>query len=189
MTPRLTEVFVVKEVGGIPSVRQGNDQPWPPGDMFRASAGNFPEVPTTQLKPGSVVLLHGTAAGEDFKIPRGPASFTTSRRLAKEYATMESDGYSPRVMSFRIKARIPKLVALPSVYDREQYRNAIYWCKHIFGTKFDGVGFQRMPEVGKSIGGKGYEGYFIRKIDGGGDEVMLLHPERYLEPVGEEAVG
>src|SRR3990167_10397340 len=89
--------------------------PWPDGDILYAHRGDFPPVPITQF-PVGLTLYHGTAVADDFSMPRPLSNFTTSMRLAKEYAEMESDGPSPRVLAFRTAKRIPNIVDFPSVW-------------------------------------------------------------------------
>lgn len=157
---------------------------WPDGDILAVDRGDFPPIPVTQLRPG-VVLYHGTAVNDVFTMPRSISSFSTSVRLAWDYAKMESEGDHPRVLTFRVARRIPKLIDFPSVSERDAYRNATFRLSHILKTDFSGVGYQRKPEAFAAICASEYNGLLIRRNDGGATDLLLCRPDRWLAFEGE----
>ncbi len=167
------------------------DTPWPEADVTRT---RLPQIPTVQL-PAGLRFFHGTSVSADFKIPRGPAHFTTSRKLAIEYAVYEGPGTDPRILRFRTTKRISRLIFVPSVvFDKQGAKNAIFWLSKIFGQDFSGLGHMRVPEAFNAICEQGFTGLFIRNNDGadrygiGADDIMLCQPEQWLMRMGETAV-
>lgn len=171
--PRLTEIFIFEN----DPWQLKSDVPWPEPRYGKKR----PPVPTVQLKVNAVPLYHGTAVAEDFDVPRGPASFSTSRRLAMTYAVEESDGPRPRIMKMKITNRIQKLLSLPSVYDRKAAENAWWWMDYMFKVDISNLGYMRDKKALDDVAKLGFDGIFIAKIDSGKNEVVLFEPEKFLK--------
>lgn len=163
---------------------------WPDADMFaydRAVKRQKPlPVMLTQLRQGTV-LYHGTSTTTDFDIPNGPAHFSTSEAVARDYAWNNGSGERPRVLKYIITGRLSKMVDMPGTNDKN-YRDAVWWLEKQLGTSFDGVGEQLMPQAWEKLGAAGYNGLYIRWANHGGDDVLIIDPEKWVKKVSSTPV-
>ena len=120
---------------------------------------------------------------------------TLSERDATYFALHEVRGvYPPRVVHLVLRKRV-KLVAFPPVPTNdyqtrqiEQYNNAVFWAKEIFGVSFYGIGYERLPEAFKTVCRFGFDGIYIAREDSGKAGVMICDGKD-LQIVGSREVG
>lgn len=180
MTPPLSRVFLVREAT-TPGWTVRNSFPSPDISL----------IPTWKL-PAGKEFYHGTAACEKFKIPRGPAHFTENFRMARTYAVeesySESDGRTcPRVIVLHAHGS-PKVVHFPSVQDRESMTIAVTTVHSLTDVLLSNLGHQRQEKISEALTKMGMDGYYQEKIDGGGSDLMLLEPEKWLTFVRDENI-
>jgi hypothetical protein len=148
---------------------------WPPGDIFRLDRGDIPDAPE-YLIPTGTSLWHGTA--RDFATLKEMSWFTTSKGAAEYYAQHEAVGDRPRVLHLRTTEPL-RLLWWPSVRDREQYANALWWAKEIFGVSFSEIGFRRVPEA-FAIVCEDFDGIYIEEEDSGHTAIMVCDPSELI---------
>ncbi len=172
------------EVYGM-SARARNDA-WPEGDILAATRGEFPTVPTQQFQAGTT-LYHGTAAADDFTELKDMSWLTVSYNDAVWYATREADGPRPIVVIGKLAKRV-RLVEFPDVAEREAYRNAVFWTRYIFGTSFEGIGYQRLPQAFAAVCSAGYDGIYIAREDSNKPALMLCKVSTAVTVTGRREV-
>jgi len=156
-------------------------QIWPDPDMLANPLKVFPNFKF----PSRVKLFHGTVSPGKF-IPDGPASFSTNPKHAEFYAQTEHEG-APATLEFSTKD-IPRVIDIP----QKDMRSATYWLNRLVDDNsgggrgpFNALGMGRLGKEAWSIVKKaGYDGLYIRKINSGGDELVVFEPEKFLKVIG-----
>lgn len=177
-----------EEVGRYREIILG-EAAWPQPDVF-TEPPKLPEI----VVPAGTVLYHGTSSAKDFSIPRGPASFTPSVKVAKYYADHEGEGVRPRVLKFKTTKPI-RCLDHPGAMDDGK---AQYWLQRFAIEKlgwsprgasgWDMVGYARMPGFLQFVKKAGFQGLRLEALDSGGVEVCVFDPNTFVEPVQNESL-
>ncbi len=166
-----------------------NEATWPEPDILRQ---DIPEPPAITIPIGTVIY-HGTSSAKNFTIPRGPASFTPSVKVAKLYADHEGEGVRPRVLKF-VTTRAIRCLDHPGAAGSDG--RADFWLKRFAREKrgfsfkgshdWDMVGYARVPGFLQFAKKAGFDGIRIERLDSGGSEVCIFDPNSFVKPVADE---
>lgn len=123
----------------------------------------------TRSLPVGTDLFHGTSV-KGFKIPRGPAFFSDTYGVAKNFVNWHRGGKKPRVMRFEVTDEIPKLALIESKEDLEQIAEDL-------GGEVREDTQSRIDLVRMA----GFDGWIIPNNYPDGADIMLLEPARWIK--------
>jgi hypothetical protein len=137
-------------------------------------------VKKIKLRKGTI-LYHGTSAPDEFVIPDGPAWFSMSENVARKFVDWhDHEDARPRILKFKV-ATPPSLALLNDKHDLEELMEEV----GIEDLDYHGAIYEDLH----SISAHGYDGWTIPDNYGPGQaDIMILHPEQFLEFVEEYEV-
>jgi len=119
--------------------------------------------------PAGTDLYHGTSSPKSFLIPRGPAFFSDTYSVAKNFVSWHR-GRNPRVLRFEVTEEIPRLVLIESKAD------------------FDALAEEKGVESAVDTQSRvdlvryaGYDGWIIPNNYPDGADIMILDPAHWIK--------
>lgn len=127
--------------------------------------------------PEGTILFHGTNAEESFEFPRGPAFFTDSYSIARDFASWHGDRGRQRVLRYEVRTDIPKLALVESEADMNRLA--------------DEVGMEPTKDTRgriEIVSRHGFDGWIAPNNYPNGADIMLFEPLRWLTFLDEESL-
>jgi len=134
--------------------------------------------------PKGTILYHGTNSDEEFDVPDGPAWFSTSQIVAEKFSAWHGDELSKnrRIIKYRVRNRIPKIVNIESNMDMEAIiRKIERWEEELNEAS--------PTEIAETLCSAGYNGWNIPNNYGHRQsDTMLCVPDNWLDLISKEKV-
>lgn len=121
----------------------------------------------TQIIRRGEILYHGTSSKENFDIPDGPAWFSRSEGVAKNFAGYHSGSF-PRINKYLVIRQIPRLL---TIFQKKDFENAL-------GEDYP---TWESNDLAQSVCEAGYNGWVIPNNYPNGDDIMLCYPEQWVK--------
>ena len=130
---------------------------------------------TLTLRRGKI-LYHGTNTQDEFDVPDGPAWFSDTESVAREFATWHGDSGRPRVLSFKLTHNL-RLARIDDVLDFDKATRTE-----------DAVSEYADPTELANEVCRGYDGWIIPTNYPDGADIMICSPSGWLERVGTQVL-